>query len=63
MKILHIKKDRAECGNYRGISLVAHAGKVLLKIATKSATKGAPLETFCSETTRNVFRNFLAYIY
>ena len=26
------KKDRTECGNYRGISLVAHAGKILLKI-------------------------------
>ena len=25
-------KDLTECGNYRGISLVAHAGKVLLKI-------------------------------
>ena len=32
IKILHKKKDRIECGNYRGISLVAHAGKVLLKI-------------------------------
>ena len=32
MKVLHKKKDRTECGNYRGISLVAHAGKVLLKI-------------------------------
>ena len=31
IKVLH-KKDRTECGNYRGISLVAHAGKVLLKI-------------------------------
>ena len=30
--VLHKKKDRAECGNYKGISLVAHAGKVLLKI-------------------------------
>ena len=26
------KKNRTECGNYRGISLVAHAGKVLFKI-------------------------------
>ena len=25
-------KDRTECGNYRGISLVAHAGKVLRKV-------------------------------
>ena len=32
VKVLHKKKDRTECGNYRGISLVAHAGKVLLKI-------------------------------
>ena len=31
IKVLH-KKDRTECGNYRGISLVAHAGRVLLKI-------------------------------
>ena len=30
IKVLHKKKDRTECGNYRGISLVAHAGKVLL---------------------------------
>ena len=29
---MHKKKDRTECGNYRGISLVAHAGKTLLKI-------------------------------
>ena len=32
IKVLHKKKDRTECGNYRGIALVAHAGKVLLKI-------------------------------
>ena len=31
IKVLH-KKNRIECGNYRGISLVAHTGKVLLKI-------------------------------
>ena len=30
--VLHKKKDRTECGNYRGISLVAHAGKILPKI-------------------------------
>ena len=30
--VLQKNKDRAECGNYRGISLVAHAGKILLKI-------------------------------
>ena len=32
IKVLRKKKNRTECGNYRGISLVAHAGKVLLKI-------------------------------
>ena len=32
IKVLHKKKDRTEFGNYRGISLVAHAGKVLLKV-------------------------------
>ena len=32
IKVLHKKKDKTECGNYRGISLVAHAGKVLLKV-------------------------------
>ena len=30
--VLHKKKNRTECGSYRGISLVAHAGKILLKI-------------------------------
>ena len=30
--VLHKKGDKTECGNYRGISLVSHAGKVLLKV-------------------------------
>ena len=33
--VLHKKKNRTECGNYRGISLVAHAGKILLKIIAR----------------------------
>ena len=33
--VLHKKKDRTECGNYRGISLVARAGKILLKIIAR----------------------------
>ena len=33
--VLRKKKDRTECGNYRGISLVAHAGKILLKIIAR----------------------------
>ena len=32
IKVLHKKKDRTECGNYRGIFLLAHAGKVFLKV-------------------------------
>ena len=27
INVLHKKKDRTECSNYRGLSLVAHAGK------------------------------------
>ena len=32
MMVLHKKKDRTECGNYTSISLIPHAGKILLKI-------------------------------
>ena len=35
MMVLYKKKDRTECGNYRGISLIAHAGKVMLKIIAR----------------------------
>ena len=39
IKVLHKNMNRTECGNYRAISLVAHAGKVLLKIvATRLST-------------------------
>ena len=33
--VLHKHKDQTECGNYRGTSLVAHAGKILLKIIAR----------------------------
>ena len=33
--VLHKKKDRTEYSNYRSISLVAHAGKILLKIIAR----------------------------
>ena len=42
IKVLH-KKDRTECGDYRGLSLVAYAGKVLLKIGANR------LGDFCEE--------------
>ena len=32
VKVLHKKSDRSDCNNFRGIPLVSHAGKVLLKI-------------------------------
>ena len=35
MMVLHKNKDRTEGGNYRGILLVAHAGKILLKIIAR----------------------------
>ena len=43
IKVLHKQKDRTECSNYRGLSLVAHAGKVLLKIVANR------LGDFCEE--------------
>ena len=30
--VLYKNKDGTECGNYRGISLIAHSGKIMLKI-------------------------------
>ena len=33
--VLHKKRDRTECGNYRGISLVAHAVNILLKLIAR----------------------------
>ena len=43
IKVLHKKMDRTECSNYRGLSLVVHAGKVLLKIVANR------LGDFCEE--------------
>ena len=33
--VLQKKGDKTECGNYRGISLVSHAGKVLFKVVAR----------------------------
>ena len=33
--VLHKKGDKTECGNYRGISLVSHAGKAPLKVIAR----------------------------
>ena len=43
IKVLHKEKDRTECGNSRGLSLVAHTGKVSLKIVANR------LGDFCKE--------------
>ena len=33
--VLYKKGDKTECGNYRGISLVSHAGNVLFKVVAR----------------------------
>ena len=33
--VFHEKKDRKERDNYKGVSLIAHAGKILLKTITR----------------------------
>ena len=43
IKVLHKENNRTECSNYRGLSLVAHAGKVLPKIVANR------LGDFCEE--------------
>ena len=42
--VIHKKNDRTECGNYRGISLVSHAGKALLKMIVRRPS------TYCEST-------------
>ena len=37
--VLYKKKDRTECCNYSGISLVAHAGKILLKVIARRVSE------------------------
>ena len=53
--VLHKKKDRTEGGNYRGISLVAHAGKILLKIVARRLSEGCELVGILPEE-QNGFR-------
>ena len=50
--VLYKKSDKTECGNYRSISLVLHAGKVLLKVVARRLSnygeaKGLPPEKQC----------------
>ena len=47
IKVLYNKKDLTECVNYRGVSLMAHAGRVLPKIvANRLATFAKKLPFF-----------------
>ena len=52
IKFLHKKKDRTDCNNYRGISLVAHAGKGLLKIVASRLSNYCETEEFLPEEQR-----------
>jgi hypothetical protein len=47
--VLFKKKDRTLCGNYRGISLVAHAGKVLLRVVMTRLSTCAELHDILPE--------------
>ena len=49
--VLH-KEDRNECGNYLGISFVAHAGKVLSIVATRLSAYDEAKELLPEEHTR-----------
>ncbi|CAB1116625.1 unnamed protein product [Ectocarpus sp. CCAP 1310/34] len=48
--------DTMECGNYRGISLVAHAGKVLLKVVATRLSHYCEREGILPEEQRSGFR-------
>ena len=52
IKVLHKKEDRSDCNNYRGISLVAQSGQVLLTIVASHPSncceaEGIPPEEQC----------------
>ena len=47
--ILHKKGDKTECGNYCGISLVSHAGKVLLKLVARGLSACCEVKTLLPE--------------
>ena len=53
--VLHKKGDKTECGNYRGISLVSHVGKVLLKAALYTTDLRFPYFFFILQTIVDYF--------
>ena len=60
--ILHkkIKKDRTERGSYKGISLVAHASKILLKIITRRPSEYCERVGIRVVSDRTVLLSFLS---
>ena len=50
--VLHKKGDKTECGKYRGISLVSHAGKVLLKVVARRLSAYCEAKTVTGGTVR-----------
>ena len=51
LKVLYKKKGRTYCKIYRGISLVAHAGKVLLKIVAMILGGFCEIEGLCRKNS------------
>ena len=47
--VLHEKGNKMECGNYCGISLVSHAGKVLLKVVGRRLSAYCEMKGLLSE--------------
>ena len=63
IKVLHKNKDRIECGNYRGISLVAHEGKVLLKtVALRDSMPTTRRRTCCRRSSTGSARTARRWI-
>ena len=51
--VFHKNKERIECGNYRGISMVAHAGNILLKIIAHCLSEYCECMKILSEEQRD----------
>lgn len=49
IEILYLDKDQTDCNTYRAISLVSHAGRVLLKIVASRVTNYCGTEGICPE--------------
>ena len=52
IKVLHKKKDRSDCNHYRGISLVAHSGEVLLNTVASRLSNYCETEGILPEQQR-----------